>query len=212
MLATGLSIAEAEALIYSFGMQDRINVAAVNSPSATTLSGDVDDILYIKDIVAAKGKLSTVVRIEGAFHSHHMDDIKNELLENLSDITSSEANIPLFSTVTGSQVLFEEGNQILGSDYWWRNVRQPVLFAQAIKRIHQTIKRPSNKVIWIELAPNPTLSSYIKECVTNLGGGIDAVTTCQKRKSDDIKFLLESVMLLHKTGYPKIFYSVIHYC
>ena len=66
------------------------------------------------------------LQVDVPFHSAKMDPLEAELLESLHGIRPRAASVPLFSTVTGRAVAGPE----LDARYWFRNVRQPVLFAE----------------------------------------------------------------------------------
>ena len=67
MLAVGLSMLEAEQAIQ--GYEDRVSVAAINSPSSATLSGDPQALEQISQALDAKGVFCRFLRVNYAFHS-----------------------------------------------------------------------------------------------------------------------------------------------
>ena len=58
MLAVMTSCEEAEALIESAGLRDRISVAAVNAPELTVVSGPSPDIRKFEEVLATKNQTS----------------------------------------------------------------------------------------------------------------------------------------------------------
>lgn len=72
MIAAGLSIEDAESLCLQGGFQGRIRVAAVNSPSSVTLSGDADAVQEVEAILKNEGKFARMLHVDTAYHSHHM--------------------------------------------------------------------------------------------------------------------------------------------
>ena len=81
---------------------------------------------------------------------------KQSVREALAEIQPSKSLIPFYSTVTG---ILLDGRE-LDAEYWWNNIRKPVLFEQATKNI---IDDGIN--IFIEVGPHPVLRSYIKSCL-----------------------------------------------
>ncbi|HHL19621.1 MAG TPA: SDR family NAD(P)-dependent oxidoreductase, partial [Thiothrix sp.] len=79
---------------------------------------------------------------------------KQRVLKHLQDITPCTAKIPFASTVTGT---LENGKQ-LNNQYWWDNIRQPVLFGKAINNL---LDEGFN--CFLEVGPHPIMRGYINE-------------------------------------------------
>ncbi|MCP3800287.1 SDR family NAD(P)-dependent oxidoreductase [Allokutzneria sp. A3M-2-11 16] len=151
MLAVGLSAEELEPYLV-----DRVCVAAMNSPTATTLAGDRDALEVVEARLCEAEVFAKMLRVEVAYHSHHMDEIREPLLMALRDIRPRPAVVPLFSTVTGKRM---EGTEF-DAEYWWRNVREPVRFAEAVD--HLLDLEPG---IVLEVGPHPVLAPAIGEAL-----------------------------------------------
>ena len=102
MLAAGVSPDEAAQLLAPYG--DRVALAAVNSPSSVTLSGEAGPLEEIAGRLEARGVFCRFLQVRYAFHSAQMDPIRDELLAALDGIRPRPATLPLFSTVTGRPV------------------------------------------------------------------------------------------------------------
>ncbi|UMP06697.1 SDR family NAD(P)-dependent oxidoreductase [Amycolatopsis sp. EV170708-02-1] len=139
-------------------LREGVAVAAVNSAYATTLAGDHDALAAVGERLSAAGASVKPLRVEVAYHSHQMEEIREPLLAALRDIRPRRAEIPLFSTVTGDQV---DGPE-LDAGYWWRNVRETVLFADAFRRV---LTRAPGAVL--EIGPHPVLASAIDEALAD---------------------------------------------
>ena len=88
------------------------------------------------------------MNVEVPYHSYYMDTLKQELIDYLGHTIVKSADIPLYSTVSAQQ---ESGLHLTG-DYWFKNVRYPVLFTDTIKLM---IKDGFN--LFIEIGPHPLL-------------------------------------------------------
>jgi thioester reductase-like protein len=188
MLAAGISVAEARQLIGPDA--GFVEIAVLNSPNLVTLSGDTKPLERIAECLEKAGKFTRWLRIQYAFHTHQMDPIKDELLQALADIEPLHAQIPFISTVTGSALA---GEQIDG-DYWWRNVRQPVLFAPAIIGLLQ-----NKDDAFVEVGPHPALASSIQECMKE--SGVEGVILHSlSRKTDESAEILSNLAALHLQG------------
>lgn len=185
MMAVGLPADELAPLL-----GDRLGVAAVNSPTTTTLAGDRDALDALGARLSETGVYTKVLRVEVAYHSHHMDEIREPLLAALRHIQPREAEVPLYSTVTGDRV---DGTE-LDAGYWWRNVRQPVRFAAAIGRLLACEPR-----VVLEVGPHPVLASAIDEAVTNKGVNV-TILASQRRDLPQRQTLREALGALYVAG------------
>ncbi|MFI9722684.1 SDR family NAD(P)-dependent oxidoreductase [Streptomyces sp. NPDC052396] len=155
MIAVGLPVSE-----LSPYLTHGVSVAAINSTTATTLAGDHEAVGAVADRLRTAGVSVTPLRVEVAYHSPQMDEIRAPLLAALAGIRPDRARVPLYSTVTGDRV---DGPE-LDSAYWWRNVRQPVRFADAFRRL---LGRAPGAVL--EVGPHPVLAAAVDEALTDRG-------------------------------------------
>ncbi len=188
MYAVGLS--ESEAREWLVGYEGVIEVAVVNSPTLVTLAGDRVPLEELAAKLEAAGKFVRILRINYAFHTFQMAPIKDELLEVLSDIRPRPTTIPYISTVTGGVMRGEE----LDAHYWWRNVREAVLFAPAVMNLIRGGER-----LFLEIGPHPALQGPINECLQELKRK-GAVFHSLARKTVEIDEMLGNLSRLHLHG------------
>ncbi len=155
MAALGLSEAEARVLIAACGAGD-VEIAAVNSPRSVTLSGPRAGIEICAKLAAARGARVKVLDLEYPFHSALVEVARGRLLDDLEGLHASVGTIPLVSSVTGAVI---EGSR-LDAGYWWRNVREPVRFADAMACVHRIGAR-----VMLEISPRAILRGYMGECL-----------------------------------------------
>ncbi|MDQ7810864.1 SDR family NAD(P)-dependent oxidoreductase [Amycolatopsis sp. A133] len=186
MAAVGLPAAEVAPHLV-----DGVGIAAINSTHATTIAGDRE---ALETVTAALTELLSAsvkpLRVEVAYHSPQMDEIREPLLAALAGIRPRRAEVPLFSTVTGDHV---EGPE-LDAAYWWGNVRQPVRFADAFGKV---LTRGVGAVL--EVGPHPVLASAIDEA---LAGRADTVARLASLRRDrpQREQLTETLGLLYEAG------------
>lgn len=190
MLAVGLTFEEAESLIE--GYEERVSIGAVNSPSDITLSGDAETLKKFAESLEKKEIFSRFLHVEVPYHSPKMEPLKAELLESLKGIRPQRVAIPLFSTVTGQQV---EGLELEGA-YWSKNIRDTVLFANAIDRL---IKADYN--LFLEIGPHPVLAASISKCLTQAKKE-GTVMHSLRRQEPERTVLVGSFGRLYTLGYP----------
>jgi acyl transferase domain-containing protein len=190
MFAVGVSFAEAEARINSH--VNVIQVAAANSPSMVTLSGEVAAVEALAVQFETEGKFVRRLPINYAFHSYQMDSIRSELLTALVDIQPMSGSIPLISTVT-AQVI---DGETMDAEYWWHNVRQPVRFADAINGLIQ-----EGETTYLEIGPHPSLQHALHECMASQGAQ-GKVFHSLRRNTDESMELLGNLAGWHIYGIP----------
>ena len=178
MLAIGTSEDEAKQLISD--IKDKVSIAAINGPTMITLSGDESELLQIAEKLEQKGQFNRFVRVDVPYHSHYMEQIRDELIDKLSNIKGSEAIIPLYSTVDGKQV---PGTHIDGM-YWYRNVRQPVLMTQALEGMCN-----DKFDFFIEVGPHPVLVSGVQALLSQLGNNATACPSMHMKEPEEATFI-----------------------
>ncbi|MFN0021880.1 MAG: SDR family NAD(P)-dependent oxidoreductase [Pirellulaceae bacterium] len=188
MLAVGLELEEARALIK--GYEGRVSIGAVNGPEMLTLSGDPEPLEQIARMLEGRGVFNRPVRVQVAYHSHHMEPIKEMMREALDDIQGVETFTPLYSTVTGQC----ESGRHLGPDYWYRNARLPVLFTSALGTMLQ-----HNFDTFVEIGPHPVLVSGSEALFKKLDA--DAmIAPSMTRREEEVTVFLQSLAQLAARG------------
>ncbi|NRO99001.1 SDR family NAD(P)-dependent oxidoreductase [Paraburkholderia sp. NMBU_R16] len=156
MLALGLSASQAVERLKHY--DDSVCIAVVNSPRSVVLAGDESTLAQIAASAEREGVFNRFVEVEVASHSPSMDQLLPEIRESLDCVTPREAAVPIYSTVTGK--LAVAGS--FDAQYWCRNIREPVLFSDAISQIANEGHR-----LFVEVAPHPILSTALRECLLN---------------------------------------------
>ncbi len=193
MAAVALSSAEAERALE--GYEDRVSIAAVNSPKAVTLSGDAGAIAEIAQSLEKRQVFCRILQVEIPYHSRHMEPLKDELMGSLRELDLRPAAIPFYSTVTGRRAGLA-GARELDAEYWWRNVRNPVLFAEAMERI---IEDGHN--VFVELSPHPVLAGAVSEGLL-MSGRKGTILPSLRRQEAEREQMLGSLGALHTLGRP----------
>ncbi|XP_069502687.1 mycolipanoate synthase-like [Ambystoma mexicanum] len=141
---------------------ENVCIAAFNSPLSCTLSGEakaIEDLQKQLDLHFSKNNIFLLpLDVPAAYHSHMMDPILEKIEESLQDITSQKYELELISTVSGKTA---SGGDFATGKYWAQNVREPVLFTQAI----QTIWEGKANLVFVEIGPKRALERNIKEII-----------------------------------------------
>jgi len=189
MLAAAITAATAEEMIAPYG--GRVSLGAVNSPSLMTLSGDGEPLAAIAAVLGERGIFNRFLAVEYAFHSAHMDAVRDNLIEALAIVPLHKPTVPVVSTVTAT---WADGDDY-GSEYWWRNVREPVLFGPAIERLAER-----GFATFLEIGAHPALAGPIADCLRSAGKQ-GSVLASLKRGEPERPALLTSLGALHVAGH-----------
>lgn len=130
---------------------NEIHLAGINSFRGVTLAGNPEQLSQLESQLESEKTFYVRLPLDYAFHSPAMDQIEDDLLQALADLKPGNTTIPFISTVSGKEL---EGTA-LDASYWWDNIRQPVLFKQAID---YTLDQGNN--CFIEIGAHPVLRSY----------------------------------------------------
>ena len=193
MAAVGMSAEAVNELIVAQGAGLEVEIAGINSPVNVTLSGSLDALLRIKSAVDGRGGFFRLLDLDYAFHSRRMDSVWADLARRLDGFTPTGQGTAVFvSTVTGD--IFD-GRQ-LDAEYWWRNVREPVRFADAVARLGAEGCR-----VFVEIGPHAILQRYVSEClsVADIKG---RVIPTLRRNDDGLARLTEAALRIHLLAGP----------
>src|SRR5271168_4611917 len=156
---------QARELLAPYG--DRVSIAAINGPSAVVLSGEVAALDELVAQCTERELRARRIDVDYASHSVAVDAIREQLAEALSGIEPQSARTVFFSTVSGGILDTAE----LTADYWFRNIRQTVEFASAVRTASATGYRT-----FIESSPHPALIAGIEDTATGCVGDAAEVT------------------------------------
>ncbi|UGQ11305.1 SDR family NAD(P)-dependent oxidoreductase [Yinghuangia sp. ASG 101] len=157
-----------------------ISLAARNSPRASTLSGRRDALEALAAELRNREVFARVLRVNCACHSADMDPLHDDLMIAIDGVEGGATTTPMYSTVTGARIAGGE----LSASYWWRNFREPVLFAPAI---HAMLADGFDA--FVELSPHPVLANSLKEILADAGSDAPVVSTLARDKDDWERFL-----------------------
>lgn len=188
MLAVGLTPETLNKAVADAG--PLVSVAAINSPSAVTLSGDAAILEGMAAQLETFGVFHRFLNVKVPYHSHCMDPLRDDLQAGLADLNPTSASIPLYSTVTGTRI---DGRGV-NAHYWWQNVRATVLFAAAFREM-----LADGYTHFVEIGPHPVLASSMKELVAEQQLEALVVPSLRRDEADDA-VLLGSLGALYSHG------------
>ncbi|MCK9930629.1 SDR family NAD(P)-dependent oxidoreductase [Frankia sp. Mgl5] len=170
-----------------------VEVAAVNGPGTTVISGASAALAELVAALEARGVRARSVAVDYASHSAQVDAVAEELAELLAGVRPESPRIPFFSTVEGRWIAGAE----LTGDYWVRNLRRTVGFAQAVGVLAGEGFRS-----FVEVGAHPVLVPSIGEVLEEAGFGDTAVVGSLRRGEGGPERLLRSAAELFVAGVP----------
>jgi acyl transferase domain-containing protein len=189
ILSASITAERAQSFIARYA--GRISLAAVNAPGSIALAGEAGALAEVADELKQEGVFHRMLRGKVPYHSQYMDLIRDELVEALSELRPATARLPLYSTVLGERI---EGTE-MDAAYWFSNVREPVLFANAAQAMGR-----DGCTTFLEIAPHPVLAGSLGESLHELEQ-TPRVATALRRGDPERATALRALGTLYAHGY-----------
>ncbi len=164
---------------------DRVSVAAFNGPLSTVVSGDPQALEEVLAACEAEGVRARMIPVDYASHSVQVERIRERLLESLASIQPRSSELPFFSTAKGAVI----DTALLDAEYWYRGLREPVLFAQATRELIG-----EGVTTFIEASPHPVLTMAVQETIdeqtSTTPDGVAAIGSLRRDEGGMQRFML----------------------
>ncbi|MFJ2116647.1 SDR family NAD(P)-dependent oxidoreductase, partial [Streptomyces sp. NPDC087850] len=154
MMSVALPVEELEARLVVW--PDRVSVAAVNGPRSVVVSGELEAMDELFAELTAGGVRVRRVAVDYASHSVQVEGLRDELLDVLGPVCPGASKVPFFSTVTGGWL----DTARMDAGYWFRNLRQRVLFADAVRDL-----LGSGHGAFVEVSSHPVLTMSVQDMI-----------------------------------------------
>ena len=187
MLAVPLPASEAARWV-----DQQVTLASINGDERVVLSGPIEAIGRVQQGLAARGIATQWLNVPFAYHSTLLDP----LLDDYRAIIGRAARRPLtarcMSNLTADWLTNEQASD---PQYWAAQMRQPVRFAEGLRRM-----REDGHTMFVEVGPGQTLAGLARQV---LGRG---VTVCgslarESRVADaDWRAILDTLGRLWSAG------------
>lgn len=165
-----------------------VDVAALNGPKQTVLSGALDALDAAAGHLKSSGVKSRALTVSHAFHSRLMDPMLAEFGAVAATLSYAAPQVALLSNVTGA---FADASTY-NADYWVNHVRGAVRFYPSM----QTLTSTQSVTRCIEIGPQPVLIGMAKRCVSNPA----AMTWLPSMKRDqEVHTFFESLQAAYTT-------------
>ncbi|KAL5342468.1 hypothetical protein BJX70DRAFT_394689 [Aspergillus crustosus] len=176
MAAVGLGVEEVQPYLDRVPKEKgRAVVACVNSPQSVTISGDSDAVAEIEDLCKQDGVFARRLKVQQAYHSHHMNPFANsyreslraELARNSTKRPKQDLKAVFSSAVTGTRIT--DISQLANPDHWVGSLVQPVEFVDAFtEMVLGDPDDPSGTSVdvLLEVGPHTALGGPIREILS----------------------------------------------
>ena len=164
---------QAATLIEHLGLS--IEITAINTWKSLTVAGQVEELQSFVKACKAKRIAAKMLSIPYPFHTRAMDGQKAALLESLKNIAPRKPKVAFYSTAAGEIV-----KSRLDAQYWFDNMRKPVLFAQAFEQSYDDGYR-----LFMEIGPSPVLRSYMRDLLKQKNEPTDIFITLSNNDRED---------------------------
>ncbi|KAI1822640.1 beta-ketoacyl synthase domain-containing protein [Xylaria intraflava] len=191
MMAVGMSYNSAQDFCANSKFRGRIQVAASNSQSSVTMSGDTRAIDDAKLELDMQKVFARKLKVDKAYHSDHMTACAEAYLNSLRQcgITNREQlanDCVWYSSVWGSDGRRLTDLNTIKDTYWIDNLVKPVLFSQSLAR---AVQEGQSYDLVVEVGPHPALKGPASDTIRTLTGvDIPYGGTLQREVNDMIAF------------------------
>ena len=170
-------------------------IACINAPQVTVVSGPVKEIDDLKTKLEERGSRATVLKVPYGFHSRHIEPILGDFGAIVSGVNFSAPNTPIASTLLGEMVPIGE-NGIFSPSYLTRQVREHVNFVGAMEAC-KSAGFAKLQTHWVEVGPEPI-------CTSLVGRTLEVPTTyllsTMKSKEDNWITISSTLAALYRAG------------
>ncbi|MBU2513235.1 amino acid adenylation domain-containing protein [bacterium] len=167
-------------------LDDRLSLAAVNTPNRCVVSGEVGAIAVLKNRLENMNRDCSILYTSHAFHSHMLDPMLEEFHEYISGLTFCAPQIPYISNVTGEWIRKE---QAMDPGYWVSHLRETVRFSKGVK---QLMKNPD--IVFLEVGPGRVLRTLSAQNLEKAKAHVVVSSVCPpSSRHSDLEYILSSL-------------------
>jgi acyl transferase domain-containing protein/thioesterase domain-containing protein len=163
-------------------------VAVHSSPEQCVVAGAAEDVDRLVALVTGEGGNARALKVAAAGHTPHVEPLLRPFAERLGDVLHKSPECRVYSTVRSDP----RAEPVLDTDYWLRNLRDPVRFQQAV-----TAAAEDGYRVFVEVSPHPTQLYPMNETL-RAAGITDAlvVPTLRRDTDESVTFRLSAAALL----------------
>jgi amino acid adenylation domain-containing protein len=153
-----------------------ISLAAVNAPELVTVAGDEAAVDAFARTLDAERIASTRLKVSHAFHSAAMDGALPLLASAFETVRPAPPARPFHSCVSGRPIGAAEA---VDPDYWLRQLREPVRFADALGDVLS-----GGPVLFVEVGPSQALTTFARARLRDGDAAVASLGAAARQGSD----------------------------
>ena len=171
---------------------DDVAIAALNG-SHVVISGRRERVQAVTESLLAAGLDVRSLNVGHGFHSALMDPILADFEAAVSKVNLSPPATTFISSLTGENA----AGELTDASYWRQHVRQPVRFADGIKKLQAAGPR-----VLIEIGPQPTLLGMTRRILEASGDSQTELAMLPSLRTDCSSWqqMLESLGAVYECG------------
>ncbi|MFC9927900.1 SDR family NAD(P)-dependent oxidoreductase [Streptomyces sp. NPDC127190] len=167
-------------------LSGEVSIAAVNGVRSVVVSGAVAAVEAVAERAGERGWRHTRLRVSHAFHSPLVEPVLERFRAAIAGVEFAAPRIPFVSTV-------DVGAAPVDADYWVRNVRDTVRFADAVAHLHaQGVTR------FVEVGPDTALTAAGPDCVPEDSTAV--FVPLLRREQPEVRALAAGLARFHVYG------------
>ncbi|KAI1500862.1 polyketide synthase [Biscogniauxia marginata] len=171
--------------------RETTNVACINGPRETVLSGPSTGVAEIAELLGRAGFKCTQLKVPFAFHSAQVEPILDDFEKLSRSVRFHEPKIPVISPLLGKLV---EGEPI-DPAYLRSHAREAVNFLGGLVSAQKS-GIIDEKTVWLEVGPHPVCANMVKAAF-----GVATIATPSLRRNEPTyKTLSSTLCTLHSAG------------
>ncbi len=176
----------------------RVDVAALNGPQMTVLSGSPAEVEAAARALKEADVAARVLRSAHPFHSTLLEPARAELAELVASVPRQAPKVPIVSNATGTVLTDAEA---VDPQYWAGHLCRPVRFADGVRHC-----AGEDVDAYVELGPGQTLGGLVRQNQTAAArpavlGTLPAPWPVENRPAEGTA-LLETLARLWELGVP----------
>lgn len=206
MMAVGLGREEGEKYL-PMVTKGQVVVACENSPTSITLSGDVEGLMELEQVMKEENIFARRLKVDAAWHSHHMEAVADAYYASMDKkVKPAKEKLDMIfsSPCTGKRM--DKVSEIGSPGHWVRSLTGCVKFVDAFRSMvfaDRNATEPTVDMV-IEVGPHAALSGPIQDILAmpEFKDVKIPYGSCLIRKKSAVDTMQDLVGDLIRKGYP----------
>lgn len=187
-----LQATESEVRSLLVGKEQVVDIAAVNGPQHTVISGEEEAVLAIAQQLQERGRKCKQLAVSHAFHSPCMDAMLPAFAQTVAQLSFHKPRIGIVSSTSGE---LSSESEMAQPAYWVEQARRTVHFERAMVSLGKLGTRR-----YVELGPRGVLCALGAECLSDSVLAQSALVPLLRGNGEEHRAFLQALGQLHIHG------------